>query len=47
MWTNYGIPNAEAIKIRFPWKIIIKWVKDFRNDKIGVYGVNSKGALQF
>ena len=45
MWTNYGIPNEEAIRIRFPRKVIIQWVKDFRDNKIRVYGVDAVGGL--
>lgn len=46
MWTNYGIPNEEAIKIRFPRKVIIQWIKDFKENKIRIYGIDSKGLLK-
>ncbi len=46
MWTNYGIPNEEAVKIRFPRKVISQWVKDFRDNKITVYGVDPEGSLK-
>ena len=28
MWTNYGIPNEGAVRIRFPRRVIFQWVKD-------------------
>lgn len=46
MWTNYGIPNEEAIKIRFPRKVISQWAKNFRDTKIRVYGVERDGSLR-
>ena len=45
MWTNYGIPNKEAIRIKFPRYEISRWVKAFRAGKIRVYGVVSDGSL--
>jgi hypothetical protein len=46
MWTNYGIPNEGAVRIRFPRRAIFQWVKDFRSGKVGVYGVESDGSLK-
>ncbi len=45
MWTNYGIPNEEAVKIRFPMKAVLGWVQDFRDGKIRVYGVGPDFSL--
>lgn len=46
MWTNYGIPNKYAVRIKFPARCISAWLKDFRNGKVRVYGVESDGLLQ-
>ena len=46
MWTNYGIPNEEAIRIKFPAHGIARWLKDFQAGKIGVYGVDPDGSLK-
>ena len=45
MWTNYGIPNKEAVRIRFPGGAMSDWVKDFRAGRIEVYGVGADGSL--
>ena len=47
MWTNYGIPNQEAVRIIFPVKEMLHWVSDYKADMIGVYGVNPDGTLEF
>lgn len=39
MWTNYGIPNEEAIRIKFTDASIMRWVNDFKAGTIKVYGV--------
>ena len=45
MWTNYGIPNEDAVRIKCTRTSVLKWVEIFRNGKIGVYGVESDGSL--
>lgn len=45
MWTNYGIPNNEAVRIKFSNKYVQPWIKKFRAGKIGVYGVKEDGSL--
>ena len=45
MWTNYGIPNAAAVRVKFRRDSILKWIGDFMNGKIRVYGVDSSGLL--
>ena len=46
MWTNYGIPNEEAVRVRFPRGGIARWVKDYNAGRIRVYGVDSDGSLK-
>ena len=46
MWTNYGIPNEEAVRVKFKKVSIIDWVKDFRYGKIRVYGVTPDDSLE-
>lgn len=46
MWTNYGIPNEEAVRIEFPRYGIARWVNDFKVGKIRVYGVDVDGSLK-
>ena len=46
MWTNYGIPNQEAVRIKIPVKEMLHWVSDYKEDNIGVYGVNTDGTLE-
>lgn len=46
MWTNYGIPNEEAVRVKFPNSVIARWVKDFKAGRIGVYGVDANGYLK-
>jgi hypothetical protein len=45
MWTNYGIPNEEAVRIKIPENGMSSWVKDFKAGKIRIYGVDSDGSL--
>ena len=45
MWTNYGIPNEEAVRLKFPNSAMTKWVELFNSGKIGVYGVGSDWSL--
>ena len=45
MWTNYGIPNNEAVRIKFSNKCMQPWIRKFREGKIGVYGVKDDGSL--
>jgi len=45
MWTNYGIPNEEAVRLKFPNSAMAKWVELFNSGKIGVYGVGSDWSL--
>lgn len=45
MWTNYGIPNREAVRIRFPRSVMTKWLTDFNAGKIPVYGVDEEHKL--
>ena len=37
MWTNYGVPKPEAIRIRFPKSAITAWVRENPPEKIKVY----------
>ena len=46
MWTNYGIPNEEAVRITIPSGVMSDWVEDFNAGRIEVYGVGSDGALK-
>ena len=46
MWTNYGIPNEEAVRITIPSGVMLDWVEDFNAGRIEVYGVGSDGALK-
>ena len=45
MWTNYGIPNKEAVRVRFYGPIFIQWYKTY-GPGIKVYGVNPDGSLE-
>ena len=45
MWTNYGIPNKDAVRIMFWEDDILAWVDAFNESKIRVYGVESSGSL--
>ena len=45
MWTNYGIPNEEAVRIKIPENGMLRWIEDFKEGKVGVYGVDSDGSL--
>ena len=45
MWTNYGIPNNEAVRIKFSNKSMQPWIRKYRDGKIGVYGVKNDGSL--
>ena len=44
MWTNYGIPNEEAVRVRFYYRVFIEWIQTLRHS-IKVYGVNPDGSL--
>lgn len=46
MWTNYGVPKSEAIRIRFPMKAITKWMRENTRDIIAIY-VKEKDGQQF
>ena len=46
MWTNYGIPNEEAVRIKIPENGMLSWIKDFEDGKIRVYGVDSDDSLK-
>ena len=46
MWTNYGIPNDDAVRIKFGRESILAWMEDFKNGKIRIYGVESDGQLK-
>lgn len=46
MWTNYGIPNPEAIRIRFTSGSFMLWKKKFEKGEIGVFGVSKNGQLE-
>ena len=37
MWTNYGIPKREAIRIKFPMRAMTRWIKENTSDRITVY----------
>ena len=45
MWTNYGIPNEEAIRIKFTDASMMRWVNDFKAGDIKVYGVGDDYSL--
>ena len=45
MWTNYGIPNKEAVRVRFYHRVFHKWYDDSRPG-IRAYGVKSDGSLE-
>lgn len=44
MWTNYGIPNKEAVRVRFYHTVFIDWIQTLKRS-IRVYGVNPDGSL--
>ena len=46
MWTNYGIPNREAVRINFTKDSIRQWLRDYKSGAIGVYGVTEDGKLE-
>ena len=46
MWTNYGIPNKEAVRVKFHTKEFWDWVKDSEKHSIRAYGVDSDGSLK-
>ena len=45
MWTNYGVPNQEAVRIRFSRCAMTKWLNAYKDGAIGVYGVEANGNL--
>ena len=45
MWTNYGIPNQEAVRIKFKNGAIQYWLKRYNKGLESVYGVNDDGSL--
>ena len=45
MWTNYGVPNQEAVRIRFSRSAMTKWLNAYKDGAIGVYGVEANGDL--
>ena len=45
MWTNYGIPNKEAVRVRFYARVFLDWY-DASKSGIRVYGVNPDGSLE-
>ena len=46
MWTNYGIPNPEAIRIKFTYYSILNWKRQFEQGGVSVYGVNENFELE-
>ena len=42
MWTNYGVPKREAIRIKFPMKAMTRWTRENTIDRITIY-VSVKG----
>ena len=42
MWTNYGVPKREAIRIKFPMKAMTRWTIENTIDRITIY-VPGKG----
>lgn len=46
MWTNYGIPNPEAIRIKFSRDSISNWKRLFEQGKVQVYGVTENFDLE-
>ena len=37
MWTNYGVPKREAVRIRFPMAAMTQWDKANKSGKIVIY----------
>lgn len=37
MWTNYGVPKREAIRIKFPMKAMTRWYRENTIDRITIY----------
>ena len=37
MWTNYGVPKHEAVRIKFPMRAMTRWIKENPCDRIVVY----------
>ena len=37
MWTNYGVPKREAVRIRFPLAAMTRWANENTSDKITIY----------
>ena len=37
MWTNYGVPKREAIRIKFPMKAMTRWTRENTIDRITIY----------
>ena len=45
MWTNYGVPKREAVRIRFPLAAMTRWAKENTPDKITIYVRENENAL--
>lgn len=45
MWTNYGIPNKEAVRVRFYSPKFHEWIDALKRNII-VYGVKPDGSLE-
>ena len=46
MWTNYGIPNKDSVRVKFHTPEVWEWVATFRKGQIKVYGVCPDGSLE-
>lgn len=42
MWTIYGVPHQEAVRLRFPMAAIMKWLRENPIDRVKMYGFKSK-----
>lgn len=37
MWTNYGVPKPDAVRIKFPMKAMTRWIRENTCDNIVIY----------
>lgn len=42
MWTIYGVPHQEAVRLRFPMAAIMTWLRENPIDRVKMYGFKSK-----
>lgn len=43
MWTNYGVPKHEAVRIKFPLKAMTRWKRENPSDRIVIYVQENEG----